>query len=105
MKYIGAAVKVRNVPSRPGFVKLKVNTFIMGEYKASANDIIIMKIIKSVMFIPKNIGIGPVVAILHPNNIKSYASYFFYIGDTQIRNKIIRIGAMATYIPNGASSP
>ena len=77
MKYIGAAVNVRNVPSRPGFVKLKVNTFIIGEYNASANDIIIMKIMKSVMFIPKNIGTGPNVAIMHPNTIKSYASYFF----------------------------
>jgi hypothetical protein len=48
-----------------------VNTFNIGEYNASANDIMITKIIKSVTFIPKNIGIGPVVAIAQPSRIKS----------------------------------
>ena len=62
------------MPSLPGFVKLKVNTFSIGEYTASANDIIIINIMKSQIFIPKNIGIGPAVAMLTPRSIKSYGS-------------------------------
>lgn len=74
VKYVGAAVSVRNVPSRPGFVKLKVKTLIMGAYRASAKEIITMNMTKSTMFMPKNIGIGPVVSIDVPSNIKSYGS-------------------------------
>ena len=72
--YTGTAVSVRKVPSRPGLVKLKVNTLIIGAYNASAKAMIIMKITKSTMFIPKNMGIGPTVSIVVPNNIRSYAS-------------------------------
>jgi len=71
VKYIGAAVSVKNVPSLPGLVNAKVKTFSIGEYKASANEIINMKIRKSQMFIPKNIGVGPRVARAAPSRIRS----------------------------------
>jgi hypothetical protein len=51
-----------------------VKTLIIGAYKASAIEIIKMKNKKSTMFIPKNIGTGPNVAIDAPNTIRSYAS-------------------------------
>lgn len=44
-------------------------------------------------FIPKNIGIGPKVAIEVPIKIRSYAGYLAYKGAKNNRNTIINIGA------------
>ena len=73
---MGAAVSVRKVPSLPSLVKPNVKTLIMGEYNASANEIITMNSKKLIIFIPKNMGIGPTVAMKVPRSIKSYGSLF-----------------------------
>ena len=64
-----------------------------------------MKNKKSTMFIPKNIGTGPNVAIDAPNTIRSYASQFACTVANTYKKTIIKIGAIAIYIPKGASSP
>ena len=74
VKYIGVAVRVRNVPSRPGLVKLNAKTFIIGAYIDSATDMMIIKNIKQTICIPNSIGIGAQVAIMQPRRIRSYAS-------------------------------
>jgi hypothetical protein len=51
-----------------------MKTFSIGEYNASANEIIMTKMMKSNKFIPKNMGIGAVVDIAHPTNMRSYES-------------------------------
>ena len=62
------------MPSRPGFVKLNVKTFTIGEYRASASDIMDMKRIQSAIVTPKYIGVGATVAIMQPRRMISYES-------------------------------
>ena len=69
MKYTGADVRVRKVPSLPSLVKLNVKTLIIGAYRASENETITMKSKNWMMFMPKNMGIGPRVAIEVPARI------------------------------------
>tara|TARA_B110000285_G_C15096132_1_gene602078 strand:+ start:458 stop:661 length:204 start_codon:yes stop_codon:yes gene_type:complete len=66
---------------------------------------ITINIMKSTIFIPKNIGIGPSVATKQPMTMRSYGSYTFYAGATHIKKRIISIGATIMYNPKGASSP
>lgn len=72
MKYTGAEVRVKKVPSLPSLVKLNVNTLIIGAYKASENETITINIKNWMIFMPKNIGIGPRVAIEVPARINVY---------------------------------
>ena len=105
MKYTGAAVRVRKVPSLPSLVKLKVKTLIIGAYRASAKETITMKSIKFHRAIPKNIGIGPKEAIRQPRTMSLNGGWVAYIGVKKNKNTIISRGATDTYTPNGAFSP
>ena len=71
VKYTGAAVSVRKVPSRPSFVKLNVNTLIIGAYNASAKDTIMMNSMNWIRLMPKNMGTGPKEAMKQPITIRS----------------------------------
>lgn len=96
VKYTGAAVSVKKVPSRPSLVKLKVKTLIIGAYSASANDTITMNSINSRRPIPKNMGTGPKEAIKHPITISLNGGCEACIGVRKKRNTIINRGATET---------
>jgi len=78
---------------------------IIGAYKASANDTKIVNNKKLNKPIPKNIGIGPRVAIVHPIKMRLYGLYYAWIGVSKRRKIIINKGATAMYSPKGASGP
>ncbi len=69
VRYCGAAVNERNIPSLPFLVNWKINSYSLGLFKLSPRDSRIMNIRILGIFIPKNRAMGEKVFSIAPSTI------------------------------------